>query len=109
MYYYRQRVESIVGEKQKENIRHLDIIDALEERIIFSKKLNEKNIYMKIVSSYRQTIIIQYHTFRKQKQAWRLKLRFLKSFILYPMEKKLIKSYIIFSINAGWYYKKYWK
>lgn len=125
LYFYRQRAEGISGGNNWSDIRHLDLVDALEERVrtLLDGNLPERDqdsiesenstdrkfLYRKMVSAYRQTIVIQYHTFGRGREAVMLKLRFLKSFVQFPViERRFWKSYLLFCINAGWYYRKYW-
>lgn len=109
LYFYRQRSDSIVGIDNKEDIRHLDIVAAFEERIDFYRSLDDSMLYQKIISAYRQTIILQYHNFKSASVHAKLKVRFWRSFIRYPqVERQLVKGYILFAISPKWYYRKYW-
>lgn len=110
LYFYRKRDDSIVGINNQLDIRHIDILDAFEERITLYHRLGDNRLYKKIVSSYRTSIIIQYHNFQHTPKASELKNRFLKSFFKYKsVDLKAIKGYLLFLINSVYYYKKYWK
>lgn len=109
LYFYRQRADSIVGDDNKNDERHLDIVDAFEERIEVYRRICDKNLYHKIISSYRNTILIQYANFKNTKKASKLWKRFVKSFFKYRnIDLRHIKGYLLFIINPNWYYRKYW-
>lgn len=110
LYCYRQREGSIVSEENKNDIRHLDIVDAFEERIEVYRRFGNKKLYRKIISSYRITIIIQYFNFLNTPIASKLKKRLIKSFFKYPyICFKMVKSYFVFMISPTLYYKVYFQ
>ncbi len=109
LYYYRQRNNSIIGENNRQDIRHLDILDAFLERIMYCRRQKDKALYRKMVTGYRNNIIILYWTFQGTKTAFQLKHRLIKSIFVFPVEKvRMMKSYLIFIINANWFFRKYW-
>ena len=109
LYFYRQREDSIVGEKNRLDVRHLDILDAFIERIAYCRTERDQFLYGEMVSAYRNSIIIQYHIFRRTKSAVGLKMRFIKSFFQFRTVKiGLLKSYVVFLINSNLFYRRYW-
>ncbi len=109
LYFYRQRNDSIVGSDNKSDIRHLDIIDAFEERISVYSRIADFSLYKKIICAYRNTIIIQYSNFKNLSVSKKIKQKFLKSFFKYKsISLEQLKGYILFIINPNLYYKIYW-
>lgn len=91
LYFYRQREDSITSDTRKHDPRHMDIIDAFEERVTACSNVMGKDphngeqyrIYRKILHGYRSTIIIQYHDFRTVRTEAKLRIRFIRSFFKY--------------------------
>lgn len=110
LYYYRQRPDSIVGINRAQDQRHLAIIDAYEERVGLCRQRCGKEIYCAVLGAYRNTMVIQYHHFRAQKElADKIRKRYLLSWVKYPVSDwKGIKQGIVFSLSPQWFYKKYW-
>lgn len=94
LYFYRKRAAGISGENNRLDIRHLDLVDAWEERVKAygkdrkrRKKLGESDqslLYQNMIAAYRMTIRIQYGNFPRGIPAIRLKLRYLWSCVQYP-------------------------
>lgn len=109
LYFYRQRNDSIVGSDNKCDIRHLDLIDAFEERICLFEKIADKNLYQEIISAYRSNLIIQYNNFMNSSVSKKIKQKFIKSFFKYNyLGLKHIKGYALFIANPKIYYKICW-
>lgn len=109
LYGYRQRKDSIMGSNHKRDLRHLDLIDAAEERVRFFGGIDRK-LYERCLTAYRGTIIGQYRNFPTGSTAVRLKCRFLMSFLKYPTTNiRGIKGWILFTVNSGKFYEKYWR
>lgn len=62
IYYYRQRQDSIIGSSNQSDIRHLDLVDAFEDRVKLYKDDVSREIYIEMVNAYRSTIAIHYRT-----------------------------------------------
>lgn len=98
LYYYRKRADSITGDQNEGDVRHLAMVDAWNERVKmyrrFSRKTNQAQIhlYHKMVSAYRMTIRIQYGHFNRGILAVWLKLRYLWSYVQYPEIKWHLKK-----------------
>lgn len=112
LYYYRRRKDSISGSDRQRDERHLAILEAFQERLRYCRRQGNPEIYQMMVNAYRQTIIIQYHAFRKTEQTGFLRKVYLKSlwdYPLYPVKKwRLFRSYMIFLLSPGLFYKIYW-
>lgn len=67
LYYYRKRSDSIVGENNRDNRRHLDLIAAFKERTSLYKRVCSKKLYKKVKAAYYETIKIQIKVFIKFK------------------------------------------
>ncbi len=109
LYYYRQRNDSITGARNKSDKRHLDLLDALEERIRYCKDNSDRITYLKMIDAYRQNIIMFYRDYTEKDIQYRLRWRNLISYLRYPCISK--KEYIIgliFSLNPKWYYYRFW-
>lgn len=65
LYYYRKRANSIVGENNRDNRRHLDLIAAFRERTALYKRVCDKKLYKKVKAAYHETIKIQIKVFIK--------------------------------------------
>lgn len=108
IYYYRQRRDSIIGSGNQSDIRHLDIVDAFEDRVQLYQDKVKKELYVEMVYAYRSTIAIHYRTnWKVESRAQekeikkKLKKRFLISFLKYPVKLSLpqIKHSLIFALN----------
>ena len=108
IYYYRQRRDSIVGAGNESDLRHLDIVDAFEDRVRLYKRVASKKTYRKAAFAYRRMIAIHYRArwnteSRKQEQAIKKKLkrRFWRSFWDYPAALNIpqLRYYISFALN----------
>lgn len=67
LYFYRKRPDSIVGENNRRNRRHLDLIEAFRERKALYKRVCSKELYKKVKAAYYETIKIQIKTYLKFK------------------------------------------
>lgn len=110
LYDYRQRPDSIVGESNAMDGRHLSMLEAFSERAALCRSEAEKSDYRSMVSALRNTYFIQYYNFRNQKDTARqIRLGYLKSWLRFPVFSwKDVKQGVLFLLNPGWYYKKYW-
>lgn len=86
LYFYRKRADGICGDKNRLDPRHLDMVDAWEERVKVYRRESRREmiLYHKMISAYRMTIRIQYSDFNYGIPAIRLKLRYLRSYFQYP-------------------------
>lgn len=110
LYFYRQRDDSIVGMQNRNDPRHLAVIEAFKERVEICRKECDKSLYRRVVYSYRWMIINRYYIFRNTKYARKLKRLFFESFLRYPIKlDRAIKGYIVFLVSSEWYSKKYLK
>lgn len=109
MYGYRQRTDSLTGSDNIMDIRHLDILDAAEERVKRCRNLN-REIYHRSLISYRGAIIRLYRTFSTGTVGSGLKRRFLKSFLKYPAGSiRGTKRWLLFLLDSDRFYEKYWR
>lgn len=109
LYGYRQRRDSLTGSDNIQDIRHLDVLDAVEDRVRRCRHLG-RNIYHRSLTAYRVAIIRQFQTFSKGRIAVRLKIRFLLSFCKYPsVTSEGLRRWLLFIFNPEKFYKKYWK
>lgn len=107
LYYYRQRDESIMAARNRIDPRHMDIIGAFEERVRLCK--NNDALYRKMITAYRWTIYIQYHTFGTGLCAARLRWRILTSLVRYPAPGlKGTRNALLFVTNPKAFYHKNW-
>lgn len=118
IYYYRQRRDSIVGSSNQTDLRHLDIVDAFEDRVKLYKKHVPRRLYREMVYAYRNTIAIQYRTDwkisskeKEKKIRGALKRRFYISFQKYPVPLSLshIKHSMVFALNINIHRQRWWK
>lgn len=108
LYCYRQREDSITGNDNRIDRRHLDVLDAIEERVRICRKLNRR-LYHRSLTAYRFSICDQYRTFSTGKIAVQLKVRFILSFLKYPtLHFRGLKGWTLFLLNSKHYYRKYW-
>lgn len=111
LYYYRQRADSIVGENNRFDVRHLHILEALRQRIKACKEVVDFDIYQEMIKAYRQTIIIQYSMM--QKKSWKIYLKtlFVFSYFRYFLLGSDVfeKGNVLFILSAGKYYARYWR
>lgn len=109
LYGYRQRNNSITGNDNKMDFRHLDVLDAAEERIFICRRQGRR-LYNRSLKAYRWAIISQFRNFSMGIPAAKLKCRFLASFIKYPDGSiRGIKGWILFLIYSKKFYEKYWR
>lgn len=107
LYYYRQRGDSIMAERNRIDPRHMDIIDAFEERVRICRE--DDALYRKMLTGYRWTIYIQYHTFGTGMCALRLRWRILMSLVRYPAPGlKGTRNALLFAANPRAFYHKNW-
>lgn len=116
LYYYLQRQNSIMGKGV--NIRTLDVLDALYDRIIFFKENKLYDLFEKAVNIYIYKTILYYYQVDNKNKVYNRELRqirrkFIKSVLyLYKFNKfsfKIIISWIIFYISPELYAKKFSK
>lgn len=109
LYGYRRRADSITGSVHSEDLRHLDALDAAEDRVRLCRRLNRR-LYYRSLKAYRWSIINQYRCFSGGLTGARLKFRFLASFLRYPARTvKGMKGWILFLTDSGKFYEKYWR
>lgn len=118
IYYYRQRRDSIIGISNQSDIRHLDLVDAFEDRVRLYKNQINKEVYKEMVYAYRSTIAIHYRTkwnvknIEQEKAIKRkLKKRFLVSFLKYPVVLSLshMKHSLVFIFNVNINRRRFFK
>ena len=63
LYYYRETPNSIMNSKY--NIRRLDLLEALNERLLFFKKINNDNLYNIALNNYYSILIFAYNSYKK--------------------------------------------
>lgn len=108
LYFYRQRPDSITGESNKRDYRHLDLLEAQEERVRYCQQYKNRKLYVKMVTAYRASIIYQYSLLKHVQSRIKIRGRYIRSFLDFPViESVFWKQYIVFLINPKWYYKKY--
>lgn len=109
LYGYRQRKDSITGSDHARDIRHLDALDAAEERVRICRHRNRR-LYHRSLKAYRWSIIGQYRYFSEGRMGIRLKCRFLASFFRYPARTlKGMKGWLLFLMDSGKFYETYWR
>lgn len=113
LYYYRRRKDSISGSDSEQDVRHLDVLEAFQERLRYCRRQKDPELYQQMVNAYRQTIIIQYHGFRQTEQSGFLRKVYRQSlwdYPLYPVKKwRLFRSYVIFLLSPELFYRIYWR
>lgn len=109
LYGYRQRKDSITGREHQDDIRHLDVLDAVQERVCRCRRLDSL-LYERSLKAYRWAIINQFRTFSSGMPAVKLKYRFLVSFVQYPFRNlNGIKGWVLFLFRSEKFYEKYWR
>ncbi|MCD8369052.1 MAG: glycosyltransferase [Clostridiales bacterium] len=115
LYFYRQRNDSITGIDEKKNLRHLDALDAYEQRLHMFHSSEYKSIYGNLVSSYLSNCIYRFLTLRDENNVGYLIHKIYPGYIYYyfrnlrSLNWSKIKGYGVFLISPSWYKKKYWR
>ena len=65
LYYYRQRSDSIMG--QKFSLKNLDYLDALNDRLLFFEKMDEKMLYALTLKVYAECLPAYMYNVKKLK------------------------------------------
>lgn len=114
LYNYRRHESGITGRKQSEDIRHLDLLEALEDRIDSFPELKGSELYQAILVSYidNATILYLMQQDKKIKRQWKKMifpkikrmLKEKKSFL----SQDIISKYRLFLIAPERYKRKYW-
>lgn len=114
LYFYRQHDLSIMGDKNKENIKHIDALMAYEKRLELFAEIADQKLYKKIVESYFDNVIICYllHYTEKYKTVWNTyvyRIMYL-NFWKYLRFLSFKKSWHIvqFMYSPKYYKKRYW-
>lgn len=63
LYYYRQTVNSIMNRRY--NIKRLDLLEALRERLLFIDKINNESLYNIALINYYVILIFAYNSYKK--------------------------------------------
>ena len=70
LYFYRQRPESITGEKNKKDFRHLDMLDAVYERLLIFSGPDYKELFPDLLRSYFENSTVVYYDLMAPGNFW---------------------------------------
>lgn len=113
LYFYRQHSNSITGTKNQTNIRHLDALDAVYERITLFSGEEYQKIFPDILRSYFENSAAIYY-----RLASNHKLKLIKN--IYPRYFRMLMEhrnkltvkqflrYLLFLFSPNYYRRKYW-
>lgn len=116
LYAYRQREGSIMQD-EKNAFRHLQVLDAFEERIRLSKEVGNEALTRKLKMAYFWDIEVWYYFMRtKYKQPWHklygiFTRRMRKALLRYGdvWWKRKLMEYVIFACAPEYYLKHFYK
>ena len=115
LYYYRQRSESITGTEHKTDLRHLDVLDAVYNRICLFSGNEYKDVMRDLLRSYFENSIVVYYslfTYGNRWQVWKkIYTHYLNTLLryAYKLSLKQFFRYALFLISPYFYRKKYWR
>lgn len=114
LYFYRQRPESITGEKNKKDFRHLDMLDAVYERLLIFSGPDYKELFPDLLRSYFENSTVVYYDLMAPGNFWHVWKKVVPRYfaVLLKYRKKLTGKqfvhYGLFLISPLLYRKKYW-
>lgn len=114
LYFYRQRSESITGEMHKKDLRHLDVLDAVYDRLLIFSGPDYKELFPDMLRSYFENSTIIYYDLISCENFWKVWKKIIPRYlaILLKNRKKLKQKqflrYGLFLISPTLYRKKYW-
>ncbi|WP_251207846.1 glycosyltransferase family 2 protein [Acetatifactor aquisgranensis] len=114
LYYYRQRSSSIMGERQKKNMRHLDALEAIRSRIELFKEQEYITVFTDILYSYFENAVIMYFKLFDKNNRSELKRKIYPQYFatLWRYRRKLglrkQLRYGLFLISPKQFRRRYW-
>lgn len=114
LYFYRQHSESITGTRNKKDIRHLDVLDAIFNRLTLFSGAEYKELFPDMLRSYFDNSAYIYYSVLSPQNKWelmrRIYPRYFKTLLKYAGQLKVKKflRYMLFLINPAYYRKRYW-
>ncbi|MFV0363051.1 MAG: glycosyltransferase family 2 protein [Suipraeoptans sp.] len=115
LYFYRQPSKSIMGEEKVYDIRHLDHLDAVYQRIQHFSGEKYKHVFQRILCSYFDNSIITFLQFnnsdKKKIVRKRVYPRYMSTLLRYFMQLPIKKTvrYSFFLISPSFYRKCFWE
>lgn len=114
LYYYRQRPESITGTERQKDIRHLDALDAVYDRLRIFSGEEYKDLFPDMLRSYFENSTMLYYGLLSSGSRWKIwkKIcpRYFAALIRYgkKLRAKQFLRYTLFLISPYLYHRKYW-
>ncbi|MCD7921564.1 MAG: glycosyltransferase [Clostridiales bacterium] len=114
LYYYRQRNQSIMSRDFSKNMRHLDALDAYEQRLTLFHSKSYKSVYGCLVNSFVDNCMILYHmldsdwnhTCLKKLIYPRLVIQCIRG--VYYLSGSKLKEIAVFLLSPDRHRAKYW-
>lgn len=113
LYFYRQHSESITGLKNRMDNRHLDVLDAVYDRIILFSQAEYKNVFYNMLCSFFENSAYIYYSLlssgNKLQLVKKIYPRYLVVLLKYSdkMTKKQFLHHLLFLISPEYYRRKY--
>ena len=114
LYFYRQRQDSITGEKSKTRLNNIDVLDALYYRIEMFKDKHDPCLEQKLICSFLENstsiyyVLIQsYGRYKIGKLIYPRYIRVLLGNIR-KLSMKQIARFSLFILFPGYYHRRYW-
>lgn len=114
LYYYRQHDESITGKKNRKDLKHLAVLEAVRMRIKAFSGNEYEDVFLQVLCSYFENAIIQFLLLackeNKKKLIWRIYPQYLCTLIRYSgrLSRRQFLHYLLFLISPQYYRKRYW-
>lgn len=114
LYFYRQRPDSITGIKNRESIRHMEVLDAIYNRITIFLEAEFADIFPNMLySCFENSTAVYYSLLPFNNKFYLMRKIFPQYFVTllrYANKLKFKKflRYFLFLISPSFYKKKYW-
>ena len=115
LYYYRRHTNSITGSERKKDLRHLDVLKVIENRIEIFSGDEYSAVFNKILCSYFENAAVCYFGLKDGKNTRKLVLaiypQYFKIFLRYmrKLNRRQRLHYALFLLSPSWYRRRYWE